>query len=269
MLLALAKARKHYRGVSHNPPVGALIIKNNKIIGLGAHEKFGGAHAEINALKDAERRQESVEGATIYITLEPCNHRGKTGPCTEAIINSKINKVIIAEEDNKNGGLQYLNTHGIETQILPNEEAKNLIKPWKIFNSCGMPSIDIAVHLGLNGKIIEHDSYLDNKIQSLLQKNTQELISDIESINSDKNYHFGYYLKNSKDLSLLNNLLKDKKAYLANLYILRSLNFPQNGPNLTLSPELYDNVLSLKKLSKFKNYILEQYINNKPCLLES
>ncbi len=269
MQLALSKARKHYRDVLHNPPVGALIIKNNKIIGLGAHEKFGGAHAEINALKDAERRQESVEGSTIYITLEPCNHSGKTGPCTEAILNSKIKKVIIAEEDNKNGGLQYLKSHGIETEILPNEEARNLIKPWKIFNSSGMPSIDIAVHLGLNGKILDVNSNLDKKIQSLLQKNTQEVISDIKSINSDKNYHFGYYLKNSKDLSLLNNLLKENKAYLANLYIFRSLNFPQNGPNLTLSPQLYDNVLSLKKVSKFKNCILEQYINNKPCLLES
>lgn len=79
-----------------NPMVGAVIVKNDKIIGEGYHQYIGGLHAERNALANCK---ESAEGATIYVTLEPCCHYGKTPPCTEAIIEHKLAKVVIGSRD--------------------------------------------------------------------------------------------------------------------------------------------------------------------------
>lgn len=88
-----------YKGIGHvnpNPLVGAVIVKNERVIGTGFHERCGGAHAEINAIADCI---ESPEGATLYITLEPCCHYGRTPPCTEAVIKAGIRRVIIGCRD--------------------------------------------------------------------------------------------------------------------------------------------------------------------------
>ena len=82
MDLAIVLANKGGGNVNPNPQVGALIVKEGRIIGQGYHEKYGKAHAEINAFKDCN---ESPEGATLYVTLEPCAHQGKQPPCFEAI----------------------------------------------------------------------------------------------------------------------------------------------------------------------------------------
>jgi diaminohydroxyphosphoribosylaminopyrimidine deaminase/5-amino-6-(5-phosphoribosylamino)uracil reductase len=97
--LALKLAQKGLGCVEPNPAVGCVIVKNNKIIGKGFHKKFGGAHAEINALADCKKRGFSPAGATMYVTVEPCCHFGKTGPCTEAIIKAGIKKVVAAAKD--------------------------------------------------------------------------------------------------------------------------------------------------------------------------
>ncbi len=101
--------------VSPNPLVGAVIVKNGRIIGKGYHERFGGPHAEVNALGDAGRE---ARGATLYVTLEPCNHYGKTPPCTEAILRAKIARVVIGmmdpNPDVDGGGAKFLEKHGLE-----------------------------------------------------------------------------------------------------------------------------------------------------------
>jgi len=113
--------------VQPNPLVGAVIVKNGKIIGEGYHQKFGGDHAEINAIDNAA---ENLKGATMYVTLEPCNHFGKTPPCTERIIREKISRVVIGIPDpNKNvsgGGIEKLMAAGIEvgTGVLQKEVIK-------------------------------------------------------------------------------------------------------------------------------------------------
>jgi diaminohydroxyphosphoribosylaminopyrimidine deaminase/5-amino-6-(5-phosphoribosylamino)uracil reductase len=96
MQLAMELAEKGKGGVNPNPLVGAVIVKDGRIIARGWHKKFGGPHAEINAFSDAS---ESVEGATMYVTLEPCSHYGKTPPCSEAIIKNKISRVVIGLKD--------------------------------------------------------------------------------------------------------------------------------------------------------------------------
>ena len=92
MKLAIELAKKGAGYVNPNPMVGAVIVKDNRIIGQGYHETFGGMHAERNALKNC---RESPIGSTLYVTLEPCCHYGKTPPCTEIIIASGITRVVV------------------------------------------------------------------------------------------------------------------------------------------------------------------------------
>ncbi|WP_053983456.1 bifunctional diaminohydroxyphosphoribosylaminopyrimidine deaminase/5-amino-6-(5-phosphoribosylamino)uracil reductase RibD [Niameybacter massiliensis] len=115
MTRALELARKGCGFVSPNPMVGAVIVKNNKVIGQGWHEKYGQLHAERNALVGCK---ESPHGATLYVTLEPCCHYGKTPPCTDAILESGITRVVIGALDPNplvsGKGVSILQAKGIE-----------------------------------------------------------------------------------------------------------------------------------------------------------
>lgn len=113
---------------SPNPNVGCVIVKNNVIVGEGWHEQPGKDHAEINALKMAGK---NAKGGTAYITLEPCNHFGKTPPCCNALVTSGINRVIISNIDPNpkvsGKGILFLKQHGIIVKIglLSKESQKN------------------------------------------------------------------------------------------------------------------------------------------------
>ncbi len=97
MDIALHLARKGAGKVNPNPMVGAVIVNDGKIIGEGYHESYGEAHAEVNAFKDA--RRQINEGSTMYVTLEPCSHYGKTPPCVDQIIENRIKRVVIGMVD--------------------------------------------------------------------------------------------------------------------------------------------------------------------------
>lgn len=117
MRLAIELAAKGGNKVSPNPLVGAVIVKDGKIIGQGYHEKYAGPHAEINAIRSCK---ESLVGACIYVTLEPCCHYGKTPPCTEAIIKSGITKVVVGSNDPNplvgGKGIEILKNSGIAVE---------------------------------------------------------------------------------------------------------------------------------------------------------
>lgn len=125
--LALEIARKGSGKVSPNPLVGAILVKDEKIIGAGYHESYGGHHAEINAINNAKQ---SVEGSTLYVNLEPCSHFGKTPPCTDAIIKHKIKRVVIGTLDMNplvsGKGIQRLKEAGVDVKVgvLENECAE-------------------------------------------------------------------------------------------------------------------------------------------------
>lgn len=124
MRRAIGIAKKGIGWANPNPLVGAVIVKNDKIIGEGAHLKYGSLHAERNAILSAKDNLEkddkidSIEGSTIYVTLEPCCHYGKTPPCTEAIIDNKIKRVVIGSRDPNpkvsGKGVRILREAGIE-----------------------------------------------------------------------------------------------------------------------------------------------------------
>ncbi|GKU26805.1 hypothetical protein CFB3_35060 [Clostridium folliculivorans] len=127
MKRALELAKKGEGYTSPNPMVGAVIVKDGRVIGEGYHEVYGSHHAEINAFLNAT---EDVKGATMYVTLEPCSHYGKTPPCANAIVEKGIKKVIIAVEDPNplvsGRGIKILKEAGIEvvTGILEDEGRK-------------------------------------------------------------------------------------------------------------------------------------------------
>ncbi|MEM1329378.1 MAG: bifunctional diaminohydroxyphosphoribosylaminopyrimidine deaminase/5-amino-6-(5-phosphoribosylamino)uracil reductase RibD [Planctomycetota bacterium] len=116
-LLAL-RAAGH---VEPNPMVGAIIVRDGRVIGMGHHTRFGALHAEREALADCARRGESPEGATVYCTLEPCSHHGKQPPCTEALVEAGVSRVVFAREDpneEASGGAQVLRNAGIEAEMV-------------------------------------------------------------------------------------------------------------------------------------------------------
>ena len=96
MQLAINEARKGMGRTSPNPCVGAVVVNNDKLVAKGFHRKAGTPHAEVNALAAAGKK---AKGATIYVTLEPCNHTGKTPPCTEAILKAGISRVVVGMLD--------------------------------------------------------------------------------------------------------------------------------------------------------------------------
>ncbi|MFA6011971.1 MAG: bifunctional diaminohydroxyphosphoribosylaminopyrimidine deaminase/5-amino-6-(5-phosphoribosylamino)uracil reductase RibD [Desulfobacteraceae bacterium] len=127
MEMALALAEKGKGFTSPNPMVGAVVVKDDQIVGKGWHKACGGPHAEVNAIDDAG---DLARGATIYVTLEPCNHTGKTPPCTLKIIDAGIKKVVMAMKDPNpvaSGGTEFLRKHGIivESGVLE-QQARSL-----------------------------------------------------------------------------------------------------------------------------------------------
>lgn len=123
MQRCLDLALKGIGAVAPNPMVGAVLVYDNRIIGEGWHEYYGGPHAEVNCIRDAIQRgnEALLSNATLYVSLEPCSHHGKTPPCDQLIINHKIPKVIISCRDpfhQVNGkGVEHLRGNGIETSL--------------------------------------------------------------------------------------------------------------------------------------------------------
>lgn len=134
MAQALVLAAKGKGFTSPNPCVGAVVVKDEKVIGRGFHPKAGGPHAEVVAIDDAiANAKDQLSGATIYVTLEPCNHFGKTPPCTHKILEAGITRVVVACKDPNpyvsGGGIGFLEEKGLDVSWgLMEEEAKTLIE---------------------------------------------------------------------------------------------------------------------------------------------
>ena len=158
MSLALELAKKGKGRVNPNPMVGAVIVKEGKIIGKGYHQYFGGNHAEVNAIEDAKTKGYSLKGATMYVTLEPCSHWGKQPPCVDRIIEEDFSRVVIAMKDLNplvNGrGIEKLKRAGIEVKVgVLEEEAKKLNEIFLKYTSTKTPFVAIKLALTLDGFI--------------------------------------------------------------------------------------------------------------------
>lgn len=158
MQFALQLAEKGRGHVEPNPLVGAVIVKDHQIVGQGWHQKYGEAHAEVHALSDAGN---NAYGADLYVTLEPCCHQGKTPPCTDAVIQAGIRRVIIAmadpfpEVDGK--GISLLQQNGIEVNVgIEVAQALHLNAPFLKLLQHKMPYVRLKWAMTLDGRIATH-----------------------------------------------------------------------------------------------------------------
>ena len=140
---------------SPNPLVGAVVVKDNRIIGMGWHKKAGTEHAEIHALRQAG---ESAKGATIYVTLEPCSHYGRTPPCSQALIDAGIKRVVVAMTDPNplvaGRGLDMLRKAGVEViEDVLTDEAIRLNEVFLKWITTEMPFVVLKTAMTLDGKI--------------------------------------------------------------------------------------------------------------------
>lgn len=158
MSLAMELAEKGKGFTLTNPLVGCVIVNDDRIIGRGYHKKFGDLHAETMAIEDAKKNGESLEGSTLYVNLEPCCHYGKQPPCTKAIIENKIKKVVIANVDpNKKvsgKGIKTLEDAGIEVvEGIMEEEGLKLNEEFFHFIKTQRPFVTMKSAMTLDGKI--------------------------------------------------------------------------------------------------------------------
>jgi diaminohydroxyphosphoribosylaminopyrimidine deaminase/5-amino-6-(5-phosphoribosylamino)uracil reductase len=152
---ALALAERGRGRTSPNPMVGAVIVRDNEVVGRGWHPAAGEPHAEIFALREAGER---ARGATLYVTLEPCNHHGRTPPCTEAIIAAGIRRVVAGMEDPNpkvaGGGFTRLREAGIEVTTGVREAAcQRLNEVFITWITTGMPFVTLKIAASLDGRI--------------------------------------------------------------------------------------------------------------------
>lgn len=142
-----------------NPWVGCVIAKGSQLLGRGSTQAPGGAHAEIKALQEAGQR---AQGATVYVTLEPCAHHGRTGPCCVALAQAEVARVVIALEDPDpqvaGKGISYLREQGIEVSVgLESEAAKASLRPYLHQRSSGRPWVLLKTAISLDGRTAATD----------------------------------------------------------------------------------------------------------------
>lgn len=154
MLEAINLASKSNSDVYPNPRVGCIIVKNNKIISRGWTSKFGSNHAEINALKSIDKE---IKDLTMYVTMEPCHHYGKTPPCTDLINPNQFTRVVIAEKDpfvTAGGGAEFLKKLNIQVEIgLCKDEARKLNKRFYTYHEKKRPYVILKYASSLDGYI--------------------------------------------------------------------------------------------------------------------
>ena len=155
MRRALSEAELGRGSVEPNPLVGAVIVRDGRALAVGHHARFGGPHAEVDALS---RAGDSARGATLYVTLEPCRHHGKTPPCTEAVLHSGIARVVAAMRDPfpkvAGGGLAQLRAAGLEVNLgVEGDSARRLNAPYLKRLRTGRPYVTAKWAMTLDGRI--------------------------------------------------------------------------------------------------------------------
>ena len=169
MVRALALAARSRGHTRPNPPVGAVVVKDGRILGEGRHVRCGKDHAEVAALRCVRRRGGETRGATVYVTLEPCSRPGRVGACCEALIAARVAKVVWAIPDpnpkNANRATRVLRRAGIKTECWGRtreparrqcaDAARRLIAPFAKYVATGLPFVTVKLAMSLDGKICD------------------------------------------------------------------------------------------------------------------
>jgi diaminohydroxyphosphoribosylaminopyrimidine deaminase/5-amino-6-(5-phosphoribosylamino)uracil reductase len=141
------------RGTTHpNPVAGAVLVAGGEIVGEGWHERAGGPHAEIVALQEAGER---ARGATLYVTMEPCSHHGRTGPCTAALVEAGVARVVAGALDPnpRVGGVGALRAAGVDVEVVDSFEARRRNEAWRRWIADGRPFVTYKAAVTLDGRV--------------------------------------------------------------------------------------------------------------------
>jgi len=198
MQTALGLARRGLGSVEPNPAVGCVIVKADQVIGRGWHRQYGGPHAEVNAIQDCQTIGASPDGATLYVTLEPCCHQGQTGPCTDAVIAAGLRRVVVATGDPskhvRGAGLKQLQQAGIEVVTgVCEEEARLVNAPFFRFVETGRCWVVLKWAQSLDGKLAYADPSQGQWISceasrsdaQVLRRRTQAILVGINTVLAD------------------------------------------------------------------------------------
>jgi diaminohydroxyphosphoribosylaminopyrimidine deaminase/5-amino-6-(5-phosphoribosylamino)uracil reductase len=151
MLERAIEVAERARGTTHpNPVVGAVVARGDEIVGEGWHERKGGPHAEVVALGAAG---EAARGATLYVTLEPCDHHGTTPPCVDAILAAGIAKVVVGVKDPTRDGIARLREAGVEVELVDLWEARVQNEAWLTWVRLGRPFVTYKAAVTLDGRV--------------------------------------------------------------------------------------------------------------------
>ncbi|MBF0450691.1 MAG: bifunctional diaminohydroxyphosphoribosylaminopyrimidine deaminase/5-amino-6-(5-phosphoribosylamino)uracil reductase RibD [Candidatus Magnetomorum sp.] len=186
MKQALTLAEKGAGRVSPNPMVGAIVVKDGTVVGKGYHMAHGGPHAEVNALNDAGK---NAKNATIYVTLEPCNHTGKTPPCTHKILEAGIHTVVMAMKDPNphvnGGGADYLRNKGVTViEGICKHDARLLNASFLKYIKTGQPLVTMKYAATMDGRIATQSG-------------------DARWISSETSRHYVHQLRHANDAILV------------------------------------------------------------------
>ena len=184
MKMAIELAKKGIGKVNPNPLVGAVIVKDSKIIGKGYHKRYGGNHAEVEAINNAI---DDVKGATIYVTLEPCFHYGKTPPCVDKLISSGISKVVIGSLDPNplvaGKSIEKLKSLGIEVKVgVLEEECLKLNEVFMKYIKTKLPYVVLKAGVSLDGKIATRNGESKWITGEISRKKVSELRNQLSGI---------------------------------------------------------------------------------------
>ena len=184
MRRALALAQQGWGQTAPNPMVGAVVVKDGAVVGEGYHARFGEAHAEALALKAAGDR---ARGSTMYVTLEPCNHFGKTPPCTEAILEARVQRVVIAAADPTalaGGGARHLADYGVQVDFGVEEAAALELNAPFFFAAANSfrPWVTIKLALSSDGKMNDPSGEHRWISNELSRKEVQRLRANVDAI---------------------------------------------------------------------------------------
>jgi diaminohydroxyphosphoribosylaminopyrimidine deaminase / 5-amino-6-(5-phosphoribosylamino)uracil reductase len=142
------------RGTTHpNPVVGAVVVRDGEVVGEGWHERKGGPHAEVVALDAAGQ---AARGATLYVTMEPCSHHGTTPPCTDAVLQAGIARVVAGSPDphpEHGGGLERLRAAGVDVELVDSFEARAQNEAWRTWAAKGRPFVTYKAAVTLDGRM--------------------------------------------------------------------------------------------------------------------
>jgi diaminohydroxyphosphoribosylaminopyrimidine deaminase / 5-amino-6-(5-phosphoribosylamino)uracil reductase len=142
------------RGTTHpNPVVGAVVVRDGEVVGEGWHERAGGPHAEVVALDAAGER---ARGATLYATLEPCTHHGRTPPCVDRVLEAGVARAVVGSLDpnpKAGGGVERLRAAGVDVELVDSFEARRQNEAWRTWVALGRPFVTYKVAVTLDGRV--------------------------------------------------------------------------------------------------------------------